>query len=105
MLRLQSGRTSVVHSGLCLVVPREGEKQHFLRGIASTRVTFARLSEETIRWWIGTGLWKDRSGAFQIDGPGQLMIERIEGDWTCVVGLPIFLLGQMLAEAGYPLGA
>ncbi len=91
MLLLQSGTTSCVHSGLALVSPK-GEAQ---TGISSSLVTFRALSEKDVSWWIGTELWKDRSGSFQIDGPGQLMIERIEGDWTSIVGLPVYLLGEL----------
>lgn len=99
MLRLHSGNTSVIHSTLCLITP-DGTHE----GISSSRVTFKTLSEKDITWWIGTSLWKDRSGAFQIDGPGQLMIEKMEGDWTGVVGLPVFLLGEMLRKAGFDFG-
>ncbi|MBI5156203.1 septum formation protein Maf [Candidatus Peregrinibacteria bacterium] len=96
MLRLQSGGVSIVHSGLCLLSPR-GES---FTGLSSSKVTFKKLSDEEVEWWMETGLWKDRSGAFQIDGLGQLMIERIDGDWTGVVGLPVFLLGELAKEAG-----
>jgi len=95
MLRLHNGNTSVVHSTLCLITPKG-----IFEEIDSSKVTFNKLNEDDIRWWISTNLWKDRSGSFQIDGPGQLMIERIEGDWTGVVGLPVFLFGKMLREAG-----
>jgi septum formation protein len=95
MLRLQSGGVSTVHSALCVI----GSKG-IHEGISSSRVQFKALSDADISWWLSTGQWKDRSGAFQIDGPGQLMIERIEGDWTGVVGLPVFLLGQLLEEEG-----
>ncbi len=98
MIRLQSGGTSVVHSGLCLLSPR-GES---FTGLSSSKVIFKKLSDEEVEWWMETGLWKDRSGAFQIDGSGQLMIERIDGDWTGVVGLPVFLLGELAKEAGMP---
>lgn len=96
MLRLQSGATSIVHSGLCVIAP-SGEAHE---GMCSSAVQFAKLSDADVEWWIGTGEWQNRSGAFQIDGRGQLMIERIEGDWTSVVGLPVFLLGQLLRKAG-----
>jgi septum formation protein len=96
MLQLQSGGTSIVHSALC-VIDKDG-KLH--EGLSSSSVRFKKLSDADIDWWISTKLWQGRSGAFQIDGMGQLMIERIEGDWTGVVGLPVFLLGQLLKEAG-----
>ena len=96
MLRLQSGKTSVVHSGLTVI----GEDGREHSGVSTSSVIFKKLSKEEEKWWIGTKLWEGRSGAFQIDGLGQLMIERIEGDWSGVVGLPVFLLGELMKEAG-----
>lgn len=95
-----SGATCQVHSGLCVLGP-DGTAHE---GMSSSAVTFASLTDEQIDWWIATGLWKDRSGSFQIDGPGQLLISHIDGDWTSIVGLPVYLLGQLLEQAGYPLG-
>ncbi len=95
MLMLQSGRTSLVHSALCIV--DTSGKTH--EGISSSSVTFKELSEKEIGWWIATKLWQGRSGGFQIDGLGQLMIESITGDWTGIVGLPVFLVGKLLKEA------
>ncbi len=92
-----SGSTCIVHSGLSVF---DTDQRHY-EGVCSSSVTFKKLTEEEIDWWVGTHLWKDRSGSFQIDGPGQLMIENIEGDWSSVVGLPVYLLGELLTEAGY----
>ena len=97
MLRLQSGKTSVVHSALCIV--DIAGRVH--EDVSSSSVTFKKLSSSEEQWWIGTKLWEGRSGGFQIDGPGQLMIEHIEGDWTSIVGLPVFLLGSLLKQAGF----
>ncbi len=97
MLLLQSGKTSLVHSAVCVV--DESGKTH--EGISSSNVTFKKLSEKEIDWWIATKLWQGRSGGFQIDGLGQLMIQSITGDWTGIVGLPVFLLGELLEKAGY----
>jgi septum formation protein len=101
MLKQQSNGISFVHSGLC-VMDSEGVAN---KGISSSLVKFRELTPGDIDWWIGTGLWQGRSGGFQIDGPGQLMIERIEGDWTGIVGLPLFELGKLLTWAKYPLYA
>ncbi|OGJ79002.1 septum formation protein Maf [Candidatus Peribacteria bacterium RIFOXYC1_FULL_58_8] len=100
MIRLQSGKISLVHSGLCVLDPK-GEAQE---GMSTSSVTFKRLSPQEVDWWISTKLWEGRSGSFQIDGLGQMMIERIEGDWSSVVGLPVFLLGELLKKAGWDLG-
>jgi len=96
MLKLQSGRPSIVHSGLCIIAPGGGQAE----GLSSSTVLFADLSDEDIEWWIRTELWRDRSGSFQIDGPGQLLIERLEGEWASVVGLPVFLLQELFQQLG-----
>jgi septum formation protein len=97
MLRLQSGGTSAVHSAIALI----DAAGVLYDGVQSSSVRFRTLSEDDIAWWLATGLWEDRSGAFQIDGKGQLMIEEMTGDWTGVVGLPMFLLGRLMEKAGY----
>lgn len=94
MLEAHTGKTSLVHSALC-VIDAQGKKHE---GLSSSSVTFKKLSAEEVDWWIDSGLWRDRSGGFQIDGLGQLMIERIEGDWTSIVGLPVFLLGSLFDD-------
>ena len=99
MIRKLSGKTCTVHSALSVV---DTEQRHH-EGISSSLVHFKELTKEEIDWWIATGLWKDRSGSFQVDGPGQLLIEHIEGDWSSIVGLPVYLLGDLLRKAGYPL--
>lgn len=96
MLMLQSGNVSLVHSALCVV----DESGNTHEELSTSSVTFKKLSNEEIDWWIDTGLWQGRSGGFQIDGKGQLMIESITGDWTGIVGLPVFLLGRLLKKAG-----
>lgn len=97
MLEAQSGAMSVVHSALCVI--DAGGAKHC--GVSSSSVRFKKLSPKDMDWWISTGLWKGRSGTFQIDGLGQLMISHIEGDWTGIVGLPVFLLGELLKNAGF----
>jgi septum formation protein len=96
MIRLQSGGISLVHSGLC-VIDEQGIEH---TGLSSSSVHFAKLEESDIDWWMSTNLWQGRSGAFQIDGLGQLMISHIEGDFTSIVGLPMYLLGDLLKKAG-----
>ncbi len=99
MLEAQSGAMSQVHSALC-IIDAHGKKHE---GISTSSVRFKKLSPKDMDWWVKTGLWRGRSGGFQIDGPGQLMIDYIEGDWTGIVGLPVFLLGELLKEAGFEL--
>lgn len=98
MLALQSGGVSLVHSGLAIVAP-DGS---VLSDISTSHVRFRALNQKDIDWWMSTNLWQDRSGSFQIDGPGQLMIEQLDGDFSSVVGFPIYLFGQLAAKAGNP---
>ena len=98
MITLQSGAVSVVHSGLALVSPQGKEYS----GLSSSKVRFRKMSVADIEWWVSTGMWKDRSGAFQIDSLGQLMIQEITGDFTGIVGLPVYLLGDLMRTAEAP---
>ncbi len=99
MLQLQSGGVSIVHSGLALVTP----DAKCVSDVSSSCVTFKKLSEADIDWWVSTGEWQNRSGSFQIDGRGQLLISNLEGDWSSVVGFPVFLFGELLKRAGVSL--
>ena len=94
MLVMQSGKISQVHSAVTLITPHSKHS-----GLSTSHIRFRELSADDIDWWISTGLWKDRSGSFQIEGPGEKLIERLEGDYTGVVGLPMVLLGRLFKEA------
>lgn len=84
MMLLHSGRTSMVHSAIAL---QRGEERKI--GISTASVTFKTLNNEEIKWWIETGLWQDRSGAFQIEGEGQKIIKAFEGEFETIVGFPV----------------
>lgn len=99
MLRAQSGAVSQVHSAVC-VIDVSGVAHE---AVSTSSVRFKKLTQKDIDWWVSTDLWRGRSGGFQIDGLGQLMIAHIEGDWTGVVGLPVFVLGELLKDAGFEL--
>lgn len=96
MLESQSGALSQVHSAVSVI----DAKGIVHEGVSTSTVRFKKLSSDDIDWWVNTGLWQGRSGGFQIDGLGQLMISHIEGDWTGIVGLPVFLLGELMKAAG-----
>lgn len=99
MINLLSGNTCIVHSAICLAAPG-GE---LYEDYYSSDVSFKELSSAEIDWWIGTGLWKGRCGSFQIDGPGQMMISSIKGDYSAVVGISAYKLAVLLKHAGYDL--
>ena len=91
MLHELSGRTHTVLSGLCL---RESELE--IVGDEATDVTFRLLAPETIAAYVESGEWEGRAGAYAIQGFGGRLIERIEGDYLNVVGLPGALLVTLL---------
>jgi septum formation protein len=93
MLEALSGRTHVVVSGLCLITPGWEELAH-----DSTRVTFRALTARDLAQYVALGEWRDRAGAYAIQGFGASLVRRIEGDYLNVVGLPGALLVRLLAQ-------
>ena len=66
-------------------------------------VTFRSLSEGEIERYIASGEPMDKAGAYGAQGKGALFVERIDGDFFNVMGLPLCLLGEMLKEQGVEL--
>ena len=93
-LRALAGRTHTVHSGLCL---RAGGVEHIRR--ATSDVTFAPLSEADVGWYLGTGEWRDRAGAYAVQGRGAALVRAVRGDFQNVVGLPVPELLDAMAAA------
>lgn len=100
MLRTLSGRLHHVVTGVALV-----RREPPLRAVDAsvTAVSFRRLGDEEIDRYVASGDPLDKAGAYGIQGRAALFVERIEGDYFTVVGLPLSILGRMLAEAGVPL--
>jgi septum formation protein len=92
MLETLSGKTHRVVSGLCLRTPA-WEELHS----DATDVTFRALTARDIATYIATGEWENRAGGYAIQGVGAALVERIEGDYLNVVGLPAALLIRLLA--------
>jgi len=79
-----SGATHEVWGGIA-VIDGDGERTAH----AVTHVTFAPLDDTRMEWYLATGEWRDRAGAYAIQGLGSALVERIEGDFWNVVGLPV----------------
>ena len=88
-----SGATHQVVSGLCLLTPAWEELHHEV-----TAVTFRPLTARDIGAYVTSGEWQNRAGAYAIQGLGAALVERIEGDYLNVVGLPAALLIRLLAD-------
>ena len=93
-LRTLAGQRHTVIGGLCLV-SADGRSR---TAAATTGVVFRALAEELVEWYLDTGEWRDRAGAYAIQGRGAALVKAIEGDYLNVVGLPVALLLELAPE-------
>jgi len=98
-LEALSGRTHTVLTGV-VVLGRgsEGEKHQERSGVAQSQVTFRDLDDATLNLYLDSGEWRGRAGAYAIQGLGSILIERLDGDFSNVVGLPVPLLLELAPE-------
>ncbi|NMC26517.1 MAG: septum formation protein Maf [Syntrophomonadaceae bacterium] len=100
MLICLSNRCHQVITGICIMDARSGRVE---TASESTAVFFRELSPGEINSYLDCGEWQDKAGAYAIQGRGALLIERIEGCYFNVVGLPLNRLHLMLREFGVDL--
>jgi nucleoside triphosphate pyrophosphatase len=106
MLRMLSGRTHAVITGVCVVGPvasgqwSVASEDGALTVSETTQVTFCELSDGEIRDYVATGEPMDKAGAYAIQGIASRWIPRIEGDYSNVVGLPVARVYAMLRQSG-----
>jgi septum formation protein len=86
-LQALSGRSHSVIGGVCLI-----ERKRTRTAVATTSVEFRSLREGLLDWYLDTGEWRDRAGGYAIQGKGAALVQRIEGDYLNVVGLPVAAL-------------
>lgn len=99
MLRLLSGRSHQVHTGICIACP-DGR---VIDRVATTKVTFLPVGDDLLRRYIATGEPMDKAGAYAIQGRAGAFISSIEGSPTNVIGLPLELLTELFSQLGLPL--
>lgn len=97
MLRLLSGNWHEVLTGVALTGVFENEPKTFV-GLQRTRVKFAELSDEEIEFLVREGEPLDKAGAYAVQAQAALFIEKIEGDYWNVVGLPINLVYELMKD-------
>lgn len=97
-LRLLSGRTHRVYSGVCLVTPNDSVKTR----LVETRVRFKRLSEQDIESYLASGEWRNKAGGYAIQGLAGTFVVKLVGSYSNVVGLPLYETVALLAGEGYP---
>ena len=86
-------RVRTMIGGLCLIADGRART-----AAATTVVEFRALDEALIDWYVESGEWRERAGGYAIQGRGAALVERIEGDYLNVVGLPVPLLCEMEPE-------
>jgi septum formation protein len=97
-LRLLSGRSHRVYSGLCLITPRDGIRTR----LVETRVRFKRLSKQDLESYLASGEWRGKAGGYAIQGLAGAFVMKIVGSYTNVVGLPLYEAITLLSGEGYP---
>lgn len=99
MLRTLSGRTHQVYTGVSVLSP-SGE---LFTEADRSDVTFCDLTDEEIRAYVCSGEPMDKAGAYAVQGHASLWITRLEGNFTSVIGLPLYLVRKLLLKCGYEL--
>jgi septum formation protein len=97
-LRLLSGRNHRVHTGICLVTPKETFRQR----LVETRVRFKRLTEQDIEAYLASGEWRGKAGGYAVQGLAGSFVVKLVGSYTNVVGLPLYETINLLAGEGFP---
>jgi septum formation protein len=97
-LRLLSGRSHRVYTGLTLVTPK-GAMRHRL---VETRVRFKRLSKEEMEAYLASGEWRGKAGGYAIQGLAGTFVVKLVGSYTNVVGLPLYETVSLLTGEGFP---
>lgn len=97
MLRALQGRTHRVATGVALVA---GGVVH--QALDVTTVTFRPAGDDLLRAYVATGEPRDKAGAYGIQGFGSALVERIDGDFFGVMGLPVRLVVELLERVGRP---
>ncbi len=101
MLTLLSGQTHQVFTGVTVLSPSGGT----FSGIDCSNVTFVPLSEEEILSYVRSGEPMDKAGAYALQGRAGMWVNHLDGSDSSVIGLPLYLVRQLLLQAGFPLHA
>lgn len=95
-----SGKTHTVISSIALF---NGKINYLSTRTNKTKVTFSKMTDEEIKWYVSTGEWHGAAGGYRIQGMASCFISKIEGSNSAVIGLPIFEFYDILKEHSYSL--
>jgi septum formation protein len=96
-LRLLSGRSHHVYTGLCLITPVGKVRQK----LVETRVRFKRLSSIELESYLASGEWRGKAGGYAIQGLAGTFIVKLVGSYSNVVGLPLYETTSLLTGEGF----
>ena len=96
-LRLLSGRSHRVYSGVCLITPSGKVRQK----LVDTRVRFKRLSREELESYLASGQGRGKAGGYAVQGLAGTFVVKMVGSYTNVVGLPLYETVSLLTGDGY----
>ena len=96
-LRLLSGRSHRVYTGICLITPAGKVRQR----LVETRVRFKRLSREELESYLASGEWRGKAGGYAIQGLAGAFVVKLVGSYTNVVGLPLYETVGLLTADGF----
>ncbi len=91
------GHTHDICTGVCLL----GPGGHVAEALEVSRLTFYPLPAEELERYLELGEWQGCAGSYRVEGAGQALLGRLEGDRTNVQGLPMLAVVRMLREAGF----
>ena len=96
-LRILSGRTHRVYTGVCVVTPGGKARER----LVESRVRFKRLSREDIERYVASGEWQRKAGGYAIQGRAGAFVVKLTGSYTGIVGLPLYETLSLLAGEGF----
>lgn len=89
------------HTIITALVLYNGKTKTTSSRICKTQVTFAPMTDEEIQWYVDLGEWHGAAGGYRIQSLASCFINKIEGSYSCVIGLPIYELYDILREQNY----
>lgn len=95
MLKMMSGKTHKVISGVCIIDKVSGKE---VVKTDVTKVTFIELSDEVLEKYLDVAAYADKAGSYAVQGEASVFVEKIEGSFTNIIGLPEELLLEILKE-------
>ncbi|WP_043710528.1 Maf family protein [Corallococcus macrosporus] len=97
-LRKLVGNTHAIHTGVCLLGP--GGQVH--EAVETARLTFYAVTAEELERYLDLDEWEGCCGSYRVEGAGQALLERLDGDRANVQGLPMTTVVRLLRRAGFP---